>query len=133
MTLGRRNRIASLVTALAGLVAAGVSWGVVGRADGAWSALVGAALVVLFLSAGSLPFVVAGDTKQGRGGAAFLVLGLTYALRLVVALVVLRLASRADWVHGTVVGVTVVVCAAAWVATMAVLGLSRRHQPTLDL
>lgn len=132
MTLGRRQRLASLVTSLVGLVAAGVAWAAVGT-DGIWSALLGTALVVLFLSAGALPFVVAGDTTQGRGGVAFLVLGLTYALRLVLALVVLKLASRTDWVHGGVVGLTVVACAAAWVVTMVVLGISRRHQPTLEL
>jgi hypothetical protein len=130
--IAHRNRVASLVTSLVGLVAALVGWAAVG-ADGAWSALLGAALVVLFLSAGSLPFVVAGDTRQGRGGAAFMVLGLTYALRLVLALVVLKLASRTDWVHGRTVGLSVVACAGAWVATMAVLGLSRRHQPPLDV
>lgn len=130
--IGRRNRLASLVTALVGLVAGGVSWAVVGT-DGLWSALLGTLLVVVFLSAGSLPFVVAGDTKQGRGGVAFVVLGLTYALRLVLALVVLKLSAQADWVHGRVVGVTVVACALAWVLTMVVLGTSRRHQPTLDV
>jgi hypothetical protein len=132
VTLGGRNRRAALVTGLVGLLAVGVAALVVG-ADGAWSALLGAGLVLAFLSAGSLPFVVAGDTTQGRGGVAFVVLGLTYALRLVLALVVLKLASRADWVHGTVVGLSVIACALAWAATMVVLGVSRRHQPTLDL
>jgi len=132
VTLGRRNRLAALVTGLVGLVAAGVSWVIVGT-DGAWSALLGTVLVLAFLSAGSLPFVVAGDTRHGRGGVAFLVLGLTYALRLVLALVVLKLASRAAWVHGTVVALSVVAAAAAWAGTMLVVGISRRHQPTLDL
>jgi len=51
--IGRRNRLASLVTALVGLVAGGVAWAVVGT-DGLWSALLGTVLVVVFLSAGSI-------------------------------------------------------------------------------
>lgn len=129
-TLGRRNRIASLVTGLVGLVAAGVAWAVVGD-EGPLSAAVGALLVIVFLSAGTIPFAVAGDTTQGRGGLAFLVLGLTYALRVVLALVVAKLS--APHVDGRTVGLTVLACATAWTATTLVLTLSRRHQPTLDL
>jgi hypothetical protein len=130
MTLGRRNRLAALVTALVGLVAAGVSAVAVG-AQGPGSALLGTFLVVVFLSAGTLPFVVAGDTSEGRGAVAFVILGLTYALRLVLALVLLKV--TAGHVHGTVVGLTVVACAVAWTGTMVVLSLSRRHQPTLEV
>jgi len=129
-TLGRRNRVASLVTGLVGLVAAGVAWAVVGD-EGPLSAAVGALLVIVFLSAGTIPFAVAGDTTQGRGGLAFLVLGLTYALRVVLALVVAKLS--APHVDGRTVGLTVLACATAWTATTLVLTLSRRHQPTLDL
>ena len=129
-TLGRRNRVASLVTGLVGLVAAGVAWAVVGD-EGPLSAAVGALLVIVFLSAGTIPFAVAGDTTQGRGGLAFLVLGLTYALRVVLALVVAKLS--APYVDGRTVGLTVLACATAWTATTLVLTLSRRHQPTLDL
>ena len=129
-TLGRRNGVAALVTALAGLVAAGVAWAAVGD-EGPLSAGVGALLVIVFLSAGTIPFAVAGDTTQGRGGIAFLVLGLTYALRLVLALVVAKVA--APHVDGRAVGLTVIACATAWTGTTLVLALSRRHQPTLDL
>jgi hypothetical protein len=85
------------------------------------------------MTAGSLPFVVAGDTRQGRGGAAFVILGLTYALRLVVALVVLKLAARSHVLDRQVIGLVVIACAVAWTATHVVLGLSRKHAPTLDL
>lgn len=130
LTLGRRNRLSALVTAGVGLVAAGVAWAVVGD-EGPLSAAVGALLVIVFLSAGTIPFAVAGDTTQGRGGLAFMVLGLTYALRLVLALVVAKLS--APHVDGPAVGLTVLACATAWTATTLVLTLSRRHQPTLDL
>ena len=130
MTLGRRNGVAALVTAAVGVVAAGVAWAVTGS-DGPLSAALGALLVIVFLSAGTIPFAVAGDTTQGRGGLAFMVLGLTYALRVVLALVVAKLA--APHVDGQAVGLTVLACATAWTATTLVLTLSRRHQPTLDL
>ncbi|MGB8652826.1 MAG: hypothetical protein WCD35_19430 [Mycobacteriales bacterium] len=130
MTLGRRNRVAASVTALSGLVAALVSWLATGS-HGAVSAFVGCGLVLVFLSAGSIPFVVAGDGTRGRAGLGFLVLGLTYALRLVLALVVLKV--TADVLDGTVVGLVVIACATVWTVTMLVIGLSRRHHPTLDL
>lgn len=130
MTIGRRNRLAALVTALTGLVAAGVAWGAVGG-RGPLSALLGTVLVMVFLSAGSIPFAIAGDTQQGRSGLAFVVLGLTYALRLVLALVLLKVTQ--GHLDGTVVGATVVVCALAWTGTVVVLGISKKHQPTLDL
>lgn len=130
MTLGRTNRLAALVTALVGLVAAGVAWAAVGD-QGLLSAVLGTLLVIVFLSAGTIPFAVAGDTTQGRGALAFLVLGTTYALRLVLALVVAKVS--APHVDGPAVGLTVVACATAWTATVLVLGTSRRHRPTLDL
>lgn len=130
MTLGRRNRLAALVTSAVGLAAALVAWLAVGE-EGPLSAALGAALVVVFLSAGTIPFAVAGDTTDGRGGLAFLVLGLTYALRLVLALVVAKVA--APHVDGRTVGLTVLACATAWTATTLVLTLARRHQPGLDV
>jgi len=130
--IGRRNRVAALVTSLVGLAGTAVAAAISGT-DGVWSALLGLALVLGFMSAGSLPFVVAGDTQQGRGGAAFLVLGLTYALRLVVALVVLKVAARSHALDGQVIGLTVIACTVAWTATHVVLGLSRKHAPTLDV
>ena len=130
--ISRRNRVAALVTSLVGLSCTAVAWAASGT-DGLWSALLGVALVLGFMSAGSLPFVVAGDTKQGRGGAAFLVLGLTYALRLVVALVLLKLAARSHVLDRQVIGLTVIAGAVAWTTTHVVLGLSRKHAPTLDV
>lgn len=130
--ISRRNRVAALVTSLVGLAGTAVA-GALSGGDGVWSALLGLALVLAFMSAGSLPFVVAGDTRQGRGGVAFVVLGLTYALRLVVALVVLKVAARSHVLDRQVIGLSVIACALAWTGTHVVLGLSRRHAPTLEL
>ena len=130
--VAHRNRVAGLVTAAAGLVAAGVAWAAVGS-HGPFSALLGAALVLVFFSAGALPFVIAGDGGGGRSGFAFLVLGMTYVLRILLGVVVYQVASRSDAVNTTVVGLTVIGCALVWTNTQVVLGLQRRHQPTLDL
>jgi hypothetical protein len=130
VTLGRTNLRATVVTSLVGLVAAAVAWVAVGE-QGPLSAALGALLVIVFLSAGTIPFAVAGDTTQGRGALAFLVLGTTYALRLVLSLVVAKVS--APHVDGRAVGLTVVACATAWTATVLVLGTARRHRPTLDL
>ena len=130
--ISRRNRVAALVTSLVGLAGTAAATAVRGS-DGFWSGLLALALVLAFMSAGSLPFVVAGDTTQGRGGVAFVILGLTYALRLVVALVVLKLAARSHVLDRQVIGLAVIGCAIAWTATHVVLGLSRKHAPTLDL
>ena len=130
--ISRRNRVAALVTSLVGLAGTAAATAVRGS-DGLWSGLLALALVLAFMSAGSLPFVVAGDTTQGRGGVAFVILGLTYALRLVVALVVLKLAARSHMLDRQVIGLVVIACAIAWTSTHVVLGLSRKHAPTLDV
>jgi hypothetical protein len=130
--IGRRNRLAAAVTGAAGAVAVLVAWVAVGS-DGPLSAFLGAVLVVAFFSAGSLPFAVAGDGTQGRSGLAFLVLGMTYVLRVLVGVAAYQVASRSDRVDMTVVGLSVIACALVWVNTQLVLGLQRRHQPTLDL
>ncbi len=132
MRLGRRQRVAALTTSLAGLVAL-VLGAVAAGPDGVVSAVVGTVLVLLFLSAGSLPLVVAGDGTEGRAKLGFLVLGMTYALRLVLAVAVLTAAEASGSVDSQVMGVTVIACAVVWTATQVVLGTLRRHQPTLDL
>ena len=130
--LAHRNRIAAATTAAAGLVAIVVGWLAVG-ARGPLSALLGVVLVLVFFSAGSLPFVVAGDGTHGRSGLAFLVLGMTYVLRILLGVVVYQVATLDDTVDSTVVGLTIIGCALVWTNTQLVVGLQRRHQPTLDL
>ncbi len=132
MKLGRRNRIAALATSVAGLLAVLVSALAVGS-DGPGSAVLGAALVLVFFSAGSLPFVVAGDGTAGRSGLAFMVLGMTYVLRILLGVAVYAVATQAEAVNTKVVGFTVIGCALVWTNTLVVLGVMRRYQPTLDL
>lgn len=130
--LSHRNRLAGLVTTAAGAVAVLVSWAAVGD-HGPLSAFLGLLMVLVFFSVGGLPFVVAGDGTHGRSGMAFLVLGMTYVLRVLAGVVIYQVASRSDRVDMTVVGLTVIGCALVWTNTQLVLGLQRRHQPTLDL
>jgi hypothetical protein len=115
--LSTRNRRAGLVTAAVGGVAVLVSWAVVGD-QGPLSALLGTVLVLVFFSAGTLPFVV---------------LGMTYVLRILLGVAVYQVATRARSVDSTVVGLTIIGCALAWTNTQVVLGLRRAHQPTLEL
>ncbi|MGZ6792076.1 MAG: hypothetical protein ACXVFV_03915 [Mycobacteriales bacterium] len=130
--LGRRNRVAALATAAAGVVAVLVAWAAVG-AHGPLSALLGAVMVLAFFSAGTLPFAVAGDGTRGRSGLAFLVLGMTYVLRILAGVVVYQVATRSDAVDSKVVGLSVIGCALVWTNAQLVVGLRRRSQPTLDL
>jgi ATP synthase protein I len=130
--LAQRNRTAAATTGLAGVLAVLLSWAAVGS-RGPGSALLGVIMVLVFFGAGSLPFVVAGDGTQGRSGFAFLVLGMTYVLRILLGVGVYVVASESDSVNSTVVGLTVIGCALVWTNTQLFLGLSRRHRPTLEL
>jgi hypothetical protein len=60
------------------------------------------------------------------------VLGTTYVLRLVVGVVVYAVASSSADLDRRVIGLSIIACALAWTAAHVVLGLSRRHAPTLD-
>lgn len=128
--LSRRNRVAALVTLGVGIVCALVAWALVGTA-GLGSSALGTVLVLAFFSAGMLPFLVAGDGSQA--GLAFLVLGMTYVLRVLLGAVVYVAADRVEGVSSKAVGLTVIACALAWLNTQVLLGLSRRHQPVLDV
>lgn len=123
-----RNRTAALVTSGAGLLAMAVVGLTAGEPG---SVLLGLAMVLGFFGAGSLPFAVVGDGS--RAGLAFLVLGMTYLLRVLLGAVAYVVAVQLPWVDMRVVGLTVIGCALVWTATHVVLGLSRRHQPTLEV
>ena len=127
--IGRRNKAAALATSVAGLVAVLVAWLAVGS-HGPLSALLGTGIVLGFFGLGALPLLVAGE---GRNGLAWIMLGLGYVLRILVGVVVWALAVSSDAIDRKVVGLTVIACALVWLNTQLVLGLSRRHQPTLDL
>ena len=130
--VARRNRVAALVTCAVGAAGTAVAAATHG-ADGVWSALLAVVLVLVFFSVGSLPFAVAGDAQRGRGCLAFLVLGLTYVLRLAAGVVVYGLASSSADLDRQVIGLTVIACALGWTGAHIVLGLSRRHAPTLEV
>jgi hypothetical protein len=127
-----RNRISMLTTALAGVLAIGISWAAVGS-HGPLSALLGVVLVLVFFSAGTVPFLIAGDGTGGRSALAFVVLGMTIVLRVLIGIAAYQVASRSDAVDTTVVGLTIIGCALVWTNTQLVVGLQRRNQPTLDL
>lgn len=132
MKVAARNRVAALVTGGAGLVAMLIASLAVGP-QGWLSALVATGLVVGFFTAGALPLLVAGDGRHGRASMGFLVLVMTYALRLVIAIGVLTVATTSGAVDRRVMGLTVIGCALVWTGTQVVLGTRRSTQPTLDL
>ena len=132
MLLLARYRASVLTTSVAGLLAVLVAWAAVGS-RGPASALLGAGVVLGFFLLGGLPFVVFGDGGKGRSAMAFLVLGMTYLLRILLGVVIWALAVDSPRIDRVAVGVTVIVCALVWVNTQVVVGLSRRNQPPLDV
>ena len=117
-------RAAPVTTALAGVVSAVV--GAAAGVEGAWpAALLAAALVLLFFWIGALPLLLVGGDLS-LAGIGFLMLMMTYVLRLVGLALVLGLASRSDAVDARWLALTVVVCALVWVGTqVALVGRSR--------
>ena len=115
---------------LACLLAGGVS-AVVGasmdRDGAAIGALIATALVLVFLAAGALPVLLVGDDLS-RAGLGFLVLQMTYLLRLVFLLGVLGAAKESGevdigWLVGTLIALTLL-----WTTTRVTL-LSRTGDP----
>jgi ATP synthase protein I len=104
-----------LTTLLAGVASAALALAV--GADGApLGALFAALLVVAFFSAGGVPLLLVGG-ELARAGIGFLVLMMTYVLRLVALLVVVTLAARSgavdiEWLAGTLIA-----CTAVWLTT----------------
>lgn len=131
MILAQRTRSGAVTTAVAGVVAA-LAGAVVAGSAGLLAGLVGTVLVLLFFAGGTLPLALT-DGRDGRAGLGFVVLGLTYALRLVLAVAVLSVATASGHVDRRVMGLTVIGCALVWTATQVVLGVGRRTQPGLDL
>lgn len=89
---------------------------------GALSVWLGVAVVAGFFASGALPLLVVRG-QEGRAGLGTAVLLLTYTLRLAVAVAVLRVAGRSDAVEPRWTGLSVVLCALAWVAVQAVVSL----------
>jgi hypothetical protein len=111
---------------LAGAVSA-VLGAALGRDGAAVGALISTALVLVFFTAGALPvLLVGGDTS--RAGLGFLILQMTYLLRLVLLLGVLGVAEASGavdipWLVGTLIVLTLV-----WTTTRVAL-LSRSPGP----
>jgi len=113
-----------VTTLLAGVLSAagGVLAGVPGAPLGA---LVGAVVVIGFFWTGAVPLLlVGGDTS--KAGVGFVILMMTYALRLVALVVLLAVAAATDAVDVRWLALTVIACTLVWVGTqVALVGRSR--------
>ena len=117
-------RTAPVTTVLAGAVSAGIGLGV-DREGAVLAGLLAGVLVVLFFWTGALPLLLVGGDLS-LAGIGFLMLMMTYALRLVGLAVALALAARSDAVDERWLAGTLIVCALVWVITQAALaGRSR--------
>ena len=120
-------RTAPVTTLAAGILSAGLGLAL-GR-DGAVAAgLIAAVLVVLFFWTGALPLLLVGGDLS-LAGIGFVMLMMTYALRLVGLAVALALATRSEAVDERWLAGTLIVCALVWVITQA--GLVGRSRVTL--
>jgi hypothetical protein len=117
-------RTAPLTTLAAGLLSAGA--GLVAGVDGAApGALLASVLVLLFFWIGAVPVLLVGGNVS-LAGPAFLLLMLTYVMRLVGLAVVLTVASRSGAVDRPWLACTLIGCTLVWVATqVALVGRSR--------
>ena len=120
-------RTAPVATLAAGVLSAGL--GLVLERDGAVAgALIAAVLVILFFWTGALPLLLVGGDLS-MAGIGFVILMMTYALRLVGLAVALALAARSDAVDERWLALTLIGCALVWVITQA--GLVGRSRVTL--
>ena len=120
-------RTAPVTTLAAGVLSAGLGLAI--ERDGAVAgALIAAVLVILFFWTGALPLLLVGGDLS-MAGIGFVILMMTYALRLVGLAVALALAARSDAVDERWLALTLIVCALVWVITQA--GLVGRSRVTL--
>lgn len=115
---------APLTTALAG--GASALAGALSDVDGApLGALVATVVVMFFFWTGALPLLLVGGDLS-KAGLGYLVLMMTYALRLVALLVVLTVATRSGAANTRWLALTVIACTLVWVGTqVALVGRSR--------
>lgn len=117
-------RAAPVTTLLAGAVSAGIGLGQ-GREGAVAAGLLAGVLAVLFFWIGALPLLMVGG-QLSLAGVGFLMLMMTYALRLVGLAVALAVAARSDSVDVRWMALTLIVCSLVWVTTQAALvGRSR--------
>ena len=117
-------RLAPVVTLLAGGVSAliGTARGVDGAA---LSALLGSVVTVLFFWIGAVPLLLVGGNLS-LAGVGFVLLAMTYTLRLIALVAALTVATRSDAVDIRWLALTVIACALVWVfAQVALVGRSR--------
>lgn len=113
-----RTRLPPATTLLAGLACAAGGAASAGS-PGLLAGLLAAVVVTGFFWSGLVPLFLARDGEAA--GLALVVLLVNYALRLVVALVLLAAATAAGAADSSVLGVSVIVCALTWGATQAAL------------
>ncbi len=109
----------TLPTLFAGVVLAVVGSQTVGS-RGPVSAALGTLLVLLFFWTGTLPLQVV-RREQDRAAFGLVVLLMNYVLRLLLAVLVLALAERADAVDNRWTGLSVIACTLVWVGTQVAL------------
>jgi hypothetical protein len=117
-------RAAPVLTVLAGAGSAALGLALE-RQGAAAAGLLGGVLVVLFFWIGALPLLLVGG-QLSLAGVGFLMLMMTYVLRLVGLALVLAAASRSEAVDVRWLALTIIGCALVWVITQAALvGRSR--------
>lgn len=125
------HRVARWVTLAIGVVLSLVAWVAAGT-EGLAGAAIATVVVVGFMSTGLIPMLLARGTPISAGVGAGMHL-LTYTLRLAVALLVLVLVGRADFVDPQWVGVTIVATALTWTGVHVWHALRKsRNEPTID-
>lgn len=117
-------RAAPVTTLVAGAVSAGIGLAL-DREGAVAGGLIAGVLVVLFFWIGALPLLLVGG-QLSLAGVGFLMLMMTYALRLVGLALVLAAAARSDAVDVRWLALTLIACSLVWVTTQAALvGRSR--------
>lgn len=112
-------RAAPVTTVLAGAVSAALG-AAVDREGAVLGGLLAGVLVVLFFWVGALPLLIVGG-QLSLAGIGFLMLMMTYALRLVGLALVLSAASRSEAVDVRWLALTLIACTLVWVTTQAAL------------
>lgn len=120
-------RAAPVTTVLAGAVSAALG-AAVDREGAVLGGLLAGVLVVLFFWVGALPLLIVGG-QLSLAGIGFLMLMMTYALRLVGLALVLSAASRSEAVDVRWLALTLIACTLVWVTTQA--ALVKRSRVTL--
>ena len=116
--------VAPLTTVLAGVVSAAA--GAAAQGSGAaLGAAVATVVTLAFFLTGGIPLVLMG-ADMTRAGIGYLVLMMSYALRLVALLVAFTVSARSDHVDVRWAALTLIACTLVWVGTqVALVGRSR--------